>query len=61
MREGITTSQRWTEERERGQGTSSFVTAMVPTGELDCCYTIVVGREDMMRSLRQLGLDRLKF
>jgi hypothetical protein len=60
MRKGVETSQRWTEERGRGEKTSSFVTALVPTGEKDCCFTVVVGRDDMMRGLRQLGLTQLK-
>jgi hypothetical protein len=60
MRKGAETSQRWTEERGRGEKTSSFVTALVPTGEKDCCFTVVVGRDDMMRGLRQLGLTQLK-
>ena len=59
MRKGIETSDRWTGERERGEDKSSFVTALIPTGEKDCCFTVVVGRDDMMRGLRHLGLTQL--
>jgi hypothetical protein len=60
MRKGAETSQRWTEERGRGEKTLSFVTALILTGEKDCCFMVVVGRDDMMRGLRQLGLTQLK-
>ena len=60
MRQGIQTSQQWTAERNRGDKTSSFATGLVPTGDKDCCFTIIVGREDMMKGLRQLGLSQLK-
>ncbi|KAF2192046.1 hypothetical protein K469DRAFT_622026 [Zopfia rhizophila CBS 207.26] len=60
MRKGIETSQQWTSERERGERASSFVTALIPTGEKDCCFTVNIGREDMMRGLRPLGLTQLK-
>ena len=60
MRKGIETSQQWVSERKRGDKTSSFVTGLVPTGDKDGCFTITLGREDMMRGLRQLGLKQLK-
>jgi hypothetical protein len=33
---------------------------LVPTGDKDCCFTIIIGRKDMIRGLRQLGLTQLK-
>lgn len=60
MRKGIETSKQWESERHRGAKTSSFVTALIPTGDKDGCFTITIGREDMMRGLRQLGLTQLK-
>lgn len=61
MRKGIETSDRWREERQRGDGVSSFATALIPTGDVDCCFTITIGREDMMEGLRRLQLTQLKF
>jgi hypothetical protein len=52
MLKGAEISQRWTEERGRGEKTLSFVTALILTGEKDCCFMVVVGRDDMMRGLR---------
>lgn len=60
MHKGVETSKQWLSERERGQKTSGFVTALIPTGDKDCCFTITIGREDMMRGVRQLGLTQLK-
>jgi len=60
MRKGIETSHQWALEREREEKTSSFVTALIPTGDKDGCFTITIGREDMMRSLRELDLTQLK-
>lgn len=60
MRKGIETSQRWTEERQRGESVSGFGTALIPTGDKDCCFTITIGREDMMEGLRRLQLTQLK-
>lgn len=60
MRKGIETSQQWELEREQENKTSSFVTALIPTGDKDGCFTITIGREDMMRSLRELDLTQLK-
>lgn len=60
MRKGIETSKQWELERKRGQKTSGFVTALIPTGDKDGCFTITIGREDMMRGLRQLNLTQLR-
>jgi hypothetical protein len=60
MRKGIESSQLWEEERQRGENASSFGTALIPTGDKDCCFTITIGREEMMEGLRQLGLSELK-
>lgn len=60
MRKGIETSDLWGEERQRGEGVSSFGTALIPTGDKDCCFTITIGREDMMEGLRRLQLTQLK-
>lgn len=60
MRRGIESSLQWTAERARGDKTSGFVTALVPTGDKDGCFTITIGREDMMRGLRQLELSQFK-
>jgi hypothetical protein len=60
MRKGIETSHLWTEERQRGECVSSFGTALIPTGDKDCCFTITIGREEMMEGLRLLRLSQLK-
>lgn len=59
IHKGVGTSQLWASERERNEKTSGFVTALVPTGDKDCCFTITVSRKDMMRGVRQLGLTEL--
>lgn len=60
MRKGIESSQLWAEERQRGESVSNFGTALIPTGDQDCCFTITIGREEMMEGLRLLQLSRLK-
>lgn len=60
MRKGVQSSNLRREEEERGERRSMFVTALVPAGDLDCCYTVTVGRQTMMDGLRRLQLTRLE-
>jgi hypothetical protein len=59
MRKGLESSDQWRAERQRGEGSSRFGTALIPAGDKDCCFTVTVGRKDMMEGLRRLGLTRL--
>jgi hypothetical protein len=59
MYNGVESSHLRKAEREREATVSSFVTALIPAGDKDCCFTVTVGREEMMESIRRLGLTRL--
>jgi hypothetical protein len=52
MRKGIETSKLWELERQRGEGVLNFVTALIPTSNKDCCFTINISREDIIEGLR---------
>jgi hypothetical protein len=59
MCDGVESSHLREAERKRGATVSQFVTALIPAGDKDCCFTVTVGREEMMESIRRLGLTRL--